>query len=343
MSEPGFPAPRPRLCPRCGYDQQGVIDSWTEACPVRSPCSECGYDIEWSKVLGPRADVLAWFVEHVPRSGFARACVRTFLRLMLPWRFCSAVQLYHPVRLRRAAACIVLAALLLHVLTALATGLDLFLPLVNVRPRSGVVGLGFLELDGYLEDFVSCVVYGLFLPFAEVATDGAAPMLVGNSDLHVRLRITHMWSGAFVLAVIATLLVPCALALGSATLRQAKVKTRDIARAVIYSLSWLVMYEAVRLIGGLLLVASPAIASDDSIIGNAVQHLQFSPFLGPGCVALWLFVFWHFCLTRSLKVRQPWWHTLPVIVLAGLAAAAIGHGVSIWLAAEGAFDSRFHY
>ena len=29
-------------CPRCGYDQRGMVESWTLQCPLTGECAECG-------------------------------------------------------------------------------------------------------------------------------------------------------------------------------------------------------------------------------------------------------------------------------------------------------------
>ena len=38
-----------RDCPRCGYDLSGEIATWTEACPVRGLCTECGLEFAWGE------------------------------------------------------------------------------------------------------------------------------------------------------------------------------------------------------------------------------------------------------------------------------------------------------
>lgn len=44
---------RPAVCPRCGYDLHGTIDTWTDACPLTGVCSECGLEFIWSEILCP--------------------------------------------------------------------------------------------------------------------------------------------------------------------------------------------------------------------------------------------------------------------------------------------------
>ena len=76
-------------CPRCGYDLGGAVRAWTDRCPLEMPCSECGYEMRLSLVMGvdrpPKWFIGAhrgWF------SGFRRG-PGTLLRMMIPnwpWR-----------------------------------------------------------------------------------------------------------------------------------------------------------------------------------------------------------------------------------------------------------------
>lgn len=92
-------------CPRCGYDQRGVLATWAESCPLQGVCSECGLDLEWSRVLQPEKYELQWCVEFVRRtSAMPRACVTTWLRSWLPWRFWSRIEMAHPPRWGRLAS-----------------------------------------------------------------------------------------------------------------------------------------------------------------------------------------------------------------------------------------------
>ena len=76
-------------CPRCGYDQTGVIHSWPAAgaCPLRSACAECGGALEWSEVLDP-ANAGSSF-EYGRRPSWSR-WVRTSLGVFRPSQFWQA-------------------------------------------------------------------------------------------------------------------------------------------------------------------------------------------------------------------------------------------------------------
>ncbi|MFT3687010.1 MAG: hypothetical protein QM783_19165 [Phycisphaerales bacterium] len=90
-------------CPRCGYDLGGIAASWREACPLRGVCSECGLEVDWSRVLNAERWTPTWLVEHaagwwgVPRAswrnGWQALCGRKWWRGMRldfsvhAWRF----------------------------------------------------------------------------------------------------------------------------------------------------------------------------------------------------------------------------------------------------------------
>lgn len=63
------------LCPRCGYDQAGLIATWAAACPVEYACTECGgrSPSAWLFEPGP-----AWSVEHARRRLLRRWAATTF-------------------------------------------------------------------------------------------------------------------------------------------------------------------------------------------------------------------------------------------------------------------------
>lgn len=89
-------------CPRCGYDQRGVVRTWTEQCPMEGTCSECGLVFAWCEVLCPEKFEPRWCVEFEPRGlRVPWACVKTCVRSFWPWAFWSRLKMSHPVRVKR--------------------------------------------------------------------------------------------------------------------------------------------------------------------------------------------------------------------------------------------------
>jgi len=99
-------------CPRCGYDQRGVVATWTETCPLSGICTECGLDINWSEVLCPEKYEPHWCIEFEPRrSRLPLAVIRTMVRSCRPWRFWTRLRMSNPIRWPRLFAYLLLMTL----------------------------------------------------------------------------------------------------------------------------------------------------------------------------------------------------------------------------------------
>jgi hypothetical protein len=89
----------PAPCPRCGYSQRGLIESWGETCPLAGTCTECGLRFTWSEVLRPDLHVPRWCVEYAPRRWWLLPPIRTtVLRSAWPWWFWRSMKMSHAVR-----------------------------------------------------------------------------------------------------------------------------------------------------------------------------------------------------------------------------------------------------
>ncbi len=99
-NETDDPLVRSPSCPRCGYDLTGVVESWSEQCPVEGVCSECGLGFDWADILDPKRQSLYWLYEH--RRGIALvAFLKTTLIVFIPWVFWRRVRLHHWISPRR--------------------------------------------------------------------------------------------------------------------------------------------------------------------------------------------------------------------------------------------------
>src|SRR5436190_16859703 len=91
-------------CPRCGYDQRGIMATWSDSCPLNGTCTECGLQFSWSEAIHPEKSEPLWCVEFVPlRRRVPVACVWTFVRSFWPWRFWSRLRMSQPIRWGRLA------------------------------------------------------------------------------------------------------------------------------------------------------------------------------------------------------------------------------------------------
>lgn len=87
-------------CPRCGYDQSGLIATWEQSCPLEGVCSECGLEMLWAEVLSPKFAPPAWSFEHTRRMGVL-PLIETLGRVCVPGSFWRQMRLTHPVVIRR--------------------------------------------------------------------------------------------------------------------------------------------------------------------------------------------------------------------------------------------------
>src|SRR6185436_19805230 len=76
-------------CPRCGYDQSGMVAAWKDRCPLTGMCSECGLVFAWREVLSPSFLGPRWSFEHGLRPSSLR-WLSTLWRALVPgamWRW----------------------------------------------------------------------------------------------------------------------------------------------------------------------------------------------------------------------------------------------------------------
>ena len=72
-------------CPLCGYDQRGVIASWTDSCPLEGTCSECGHVFQWESLLSTRSRIeMQLFDRATHLRGYS--FVYTLFLIPRPWR-----------------------------------------------------------------------------------------------------------------------------------------------------------------------------------------------------------------------------------------------------------------
>lgn len=112
------------VCPKCEYDQRGEVATWTEQCPMRGRCSECGYEFPWSEVygiLGEWGSELDWYAEHSAGwAGLVRRTPRTLLRLMFPIWFFKGVNHRRAIRLGMLMRWMIVVSLLMHLVVSVA-------------------------------------------------------------------------------------------------------------------------------------------------------------------------------------------------------------------------------
>lgn len=106
------------MCPRCGYDQRGVVASWTSCCPLNGVCSECGLEYSWRLLLNPELSIPWWSFEHAAhhRTG---ALLRTAARCFRPGRLYSVITLFAPIHAARLLIMVMIVAVFGHMVVSL--------------------------------------------------------------------------------------------------------------------------------------------------------------------------------------------------------------------------------
>ena len=140
-------------CPRCGYDLRGLVASWTDRCPRRESCTECGYEVDWSEQFDEHR-LPGWYVESAKRlPGVVTRTPGTFLRMLPPGFAWSRIGLTALSRVSLRGGLVVwLAALVLA--CYLACGLLVVTPLAVLHVRHGDPGpanAGRRTVDGPVE------------------------------------------------------------------------------------------------------------------------------------------------------------------------------------------------
>ncbi len=282
----------PTPCPRCGYDQSGVIDSWTHSCPLQGTCSECGLAFRWVELLRPELFLIPWLFEHargrLPYRFYASAA-----RSLLPWRFWSTLALPHALRPRRLLAFLVLLFLLAYLWACfVAAGANAML---------ADAGRAWHPDGAYVGSFFEAALWGAALaPIWHTITWHSGSAILPAS-------IPLLW----------VLLMTLSYFLLIESLGKARVRPIHLLRALAYCM------PATLLVWGhaLTLVFQNAFWwTSPNLLARAV--MDSTSFTGYLWVA-WSFLYWHSFTSRYLRLDHPFLVTLLLLILSGLATAAI--------------------
>jgi len=197
------PSHPPCECPRCGYDLSAIPPSWEELCPVSGVCSECGLEVEWGELLGRHTPPPDWFAE---REGSRlppgpRMSVRTWLRVMTPGRFWSAIKLGHKPDFNALFGFTLIALLMIYVCAASWV----------VMQGLGVLGrrwpLSFTLIVLAWPWARSTNPYFWIVPAASVLAPTVF-LVLGTTLSSARVRLAHVWrAGVYGLLGVATIML----------------------------------------------------------------------------------------------------------------------------------------
>jgi hypothetical protein len=300
-------------CPRCGYDQSGIIAAWDHSCPLDGVCSECGLTFVWRDLLNERYTDLPGFFEHAPKR--VRSFYRTWWAARRPSQFWQWVRMEHRIVPNRLAVATALGALQTHALLCVAV-FALYATVLLVGPLipawAPIYGGG--AADGW----------------ANVSLNSVWPL--GRDSKYNLWRFGNRFLGIYIrplelVAIGTSLLMPLTFVLLRTTLNRARVKRSHVARVWVYGLVWLpLMLHLPGLLTGVTLLL------DTSLIA-LIHHVQavtrltwrlntLDPFITLVAVCLWQAIWWTLACNRYLRLPHALAIGAMMTTMAALTSAA---------------------
>jgi hypothetical protein len=316
-------------CPRCGYDQRGVLATWIEQCPMEGTCAECGLKFAWRELLNPNLFPPKWCVE-AKRSWwmFPWQTLRTTMRLFWPALVWRRVQMFHEVRWRRLCVflCVWMAVVALSLM--LSTGLAAW---AQWRAASAGMGTPTPPMSAWrafwhaaTQPLSTTPTIFVWPPpaVANINTSGGSIRIVGTITINgaaPRALLLHQLDDVGVpLALL--LAIPACSALAFAALpisrRRAKVRWNHIVRVTLY------LY-GLALPLAILILLSHAIARADASADLFIVPLMAT--LTIAAVVLfwpWMTLFWASAAGSYLRMEHRWPVALSVVVIGSLLPVA---------------------
>ncbi len=283
-------------CPRCGYNLDGTVSTWTKQCPIRGRCNECGLEFDWHRVFV--LTVHPWLFEYHWRRKPLSRFVQTVLYAFRPRRFWREVRLTDPVHLWPAA---VVASVIATVALILSLSSFVLHDFVYWGNWTGAQGWSYW-LQTTWEAVQSLLRYVFYV----------MPGLA-----------------------VALFAMPAIFALIPTTLRQSKVRKGHIFRIFLYSLVaplgvgclWCITFLALMSMG----MDATAEVFDPFYwkwrVGEfASTNIVYSPFPGAAlftpCV-LWMAIWWYLACKHYLKLPKPGLVVATLTVVLFLSAAVV--------------------
>lgn len=332
----------PIRCPRCGYDQRGLVSSWRDYCPLQSVCTECGLHIEWRAVFDPTVTLPRWCVE-APRSAWAASAqfFGTAWRCWLSGKLWRGVQMFHPTQWPRLSGWIAGWLLLIVLSAMLANGLTA-LGLWSAIAAGGARGVP-LTTTGAWPVFLQATLLPLSgKSIGQYTLPGfAGTLYAAPADFFVPL-LRRMWVW---LTLLHAAPVCCGLTFAALPVsrRRAKIRWSHIGRSVCYA------YGLVGLVAVLMLLqrgenalagytgfpravpmgaAGPAGVQSLRLLAGvvAISGTALAVALVPATLG-----FWWSCARNYLRMEQAWAVALSVTIIGLLAPVSVYGALWYWL------------
>jgi len=307
------------VCPRCGYDLHGPIDSWREACPLEGTCPECGLRYRWGELLSFELNHPHWNIE----SPFSRkplrlilTAYRTLFMSVRPWRFWRELRMTHRPRWTRLVCYPLVILPILYVAFALIVGFSAAAELRRLNPtwakpaaepallavQSGLLPFSSRPLIVKVDGTGGLPVRSIaarydFLSIPRSAFGALRRDRFVRPGIHdvVQVKVSH--------ALLMILLIPVGFAALPISRRVCKVRWRHIARIWIYCLPLATLPLAIEIYHQF--TTWRWSASSRNAVGSMLMYMT----------ALALIAWWSIAADRYLKMQWPWLVGAAVVVL----------------------------
>lgn len=298
-------------CPRCGYDQSGLVETWKDRCPLTGTCSECGHTLDWRIVMRPELIRLPGLYEHARRFWSYPSALRTWSWAARPPVFARKVTLDHAPSVIRLLLWLPMLVLPLHLLVAAARSAT-WLLWTQPSARGGVAPAFAQPYDFHRHLGFWTTPIGHFQT-SPYGTRGWSASWYS----FFRTSPSFIWVGIAVM-----LAVPATLLLLTQTRARSKVRAGHLLRFTVYGLAWVPLVFLVTTanavhtlwmswqaygIGTGVWRTSPI---SGFVLGNRAGYWLIG-------VVAWSMVWWWYAVVRVLRLHQAWfvWAVMMVVAL----------------------------
>jgi len=321
-------------CPRCGYDQRGVVEAWSDSCPLDGVCSECGLEFAWAHVFNPGLHPPRWCVEYARWWGVPWRAITTLLMSLLPMRFWRTLRMHHQFKWRRMLLYLLVLLMLPYVAFAHEVGKTAFDHWRSYEEQRIAQDKSFVAVSPAVikslaakgltpQNFISRRRIGPVQAIAQAVSRPWSVAPLGYTiyqdgtrrkfhtsprdivlDRFGRSDAWLLWSGRSMLYTIIyslwfTVLMPALFVLLPVTRRVSRVRWTHLLRISLYSLLWPMLGLA------WIIHRAPMYYSQLGLGGAGGQWEEvalLSIVLVPLAVILW----WGIAASRHLQLRSPW-------------------------------------
>jgi len=294
------------MCPRCGYDQSGVVATWETACPVEGVCPECGHGFAWADLFNPSRQDLPWSVEAAAGTfGRLKRTPGMVARMLLPWVYWNRIGVDMAVRPRRLLAWLVMLALGAHVLAWPFVTIAIVLLFRGFWPLD-ISDLPEVFRDSTPSELLAYAVNGLGWPFVVTSQDWTGWSFGAFANWGSALEYLRALLGFGLTWCVVLMVLP-------ATRRIAKLRRGHVVRAAVLQLAPIpVLFGLIR--AGLF----AHISSFGTVMHAIIMWTSVA-------VGLWSICWWASALRSGWGIRS--W---PLLIL-GTFAALLGGFVAVYI------------